>query len=495
MGVVMVFLLNCQVGSRILPHSLHFRHDWDSILGVNSSAVLAGSRGLRQNDDLIQGFCGHPVVPNMSMQTRMSKMLAFKGFPLLVLGLFIAITWVILNTKPSVPQRNAPPTPRVSVATQLVNIQPYQIEVSSFGTVRPRTSSQLVSQVSGQVISVSPKFREGGFFEAGDILVEIDPRDYLIQIEVAESELADAQVNLEEQEALAAQAKKDWKNIGGTGRATSFALRRPQVAAAKARIVSTKAKLKQAQLNLERTRIKAPFAGRILNQSVDLGQVIATNTVLAQIYAVDYVEIRLPLKNSELGYVDLPENYRFDAENSPKYTSASVINNLAESPEQWSAKLVRTAGAFDEETHELYVIAQIEDPYGKSLLSDAGDTRRPLKIGQYVDAVINGKQLAEAIVIPNEAIYQGSYVYLVKSGLLQRQPIEIAWQNASEALIRTGLEDGDELVITPLGQVSSGTPVNIMSKKAFTQAQSYRPNSDAINAKQKAISANKKAKQ
>lgn len=403
-----------------------------------------------------------------TIKSATSRKLMPKVMPLLVLLGFVAVSAVIISSPPHIPQRAAPPVSKMSVATLRVDSRPYQIEVSSFGTVQPRTRSQLVSQVSGQVIKVSPNFREGGFFAAGDVLVEIDQRDYDIQIEVAESELADARVNLEEQKALAEQAKKDWKNIGASGRASALALRRPQVAAAEARIVSAKAKLKQAQLNRERTQIKAPFAGRVLSQNVDIGQVIATNTVLAQVYAVDVVEIRLPLKNSELGFVDLPEEFPGQGNAAPQAkprTSATIINNLSAKPEAWPATLVRTAGAFDEQTHELYVIAQIRDPYGFA----AGAQRRPLKIGQYVDARIQGKQLAEAIVIPNEAIYQGSYVYLVQNGLLQRRNIEVAWQNAREALVRKGLQPGDELVVTPLGQVSSGTPVTALSRESITR--------------------------
>ncbi len=401
-----------------------------------------------------------------------------KGLPLWVLGVFVLLTLLIVNSRPSVPQREKPQTPKISVATQRIAVQRYRIELNSFGTVQPRTRSQLVSQVAGQIISVSPSFREGGFFEAGDLLVEIDPRDYDIQIEVAESELADAKVNLEEQLALAQQAEKDWRNIGAKGQASALALRRPQVAAAEAQIVSARAKLKQAKLNRERTQIRAPFAGRVLTQNVDLGQVIANNTVLAQIYGVDTLEIRLPLKNSELGYIDLPEAYRVAANGKNEAVTqdtelpqVTIINNLGATPELWSATLVRTAGAFDDQTHELYVIAQIENPYGQPSVDAKQSLRRPLKIGQYVDARIQGKMLTEAVVIPNESIYQGSYVYLVKDGLLQRQTVHIAWQNDREAVVSGGLMAGDELVLTPLGQVSSGTPVKVTDTAAVSQRE------------------------
>jgi len=168
----------------------------------------------------------------------------------------------------------------------------------------------------------------------------------------------------------------------------------------------------------------------------------------------------LPLKNSELGYVDLPENYRDKGDSQGDLPPVIIINKLGPEPEQWPATLVRTAGAIDEQSQQLYVTAQIENPY----VVDQ-DGRRPLKIGQYVTAQIQGRVIQDAIVIPNSAIYQGSYVYLYDQGLLQRTEIEVAWQNGQEALIGAGLKAGDQLVLTPLGQVSSGTPVKRLGEE------------------------------
>ncbi len=117
-------------------------------------------------------------------------------------------------------------------------------------------------------------------------------------------------MNLEEQQALADQARKDRAILNKQGQASDYALRKPQLAAARSQIDAAQAKLAQARLAVERTEIKAPYAGRILSRNVDRGVVVSTNQALARIYATDRVEVRLPLKNSELGYVELPENYR-----------------------------------------------------------------------------------------------------------------------------------------------------------------------------------------
>lgn len=381
-----------------------------------------------------------------------------KLLPLLLLALFVGVAQLISHFKPVAAIRDTPPTPVISVETEQLIPRDYTVVINSFGRVQPRTEGELVAQVSGQIIDISPNFRDGGFFEAGEKLVTIDPRDYRIQVDIAAAELANAKVNLEEQQALADQARKDREILNKRGLASDYALRKPQLAAARSQIDAARAKLAQAELAVERTEIKAPYAGRILSRSVDRGVVVSANQALARIYATDRVEVRLPLKNSELGYVDLPESYRNAGPGQNDQPSVTVINRLGPAPEQWPATLVRTAGAIDEQSQQLYVTAQIENPY----IVDQ-DGRRPLKIGQYVTAQIEGRTLADALVIPNSAIYQGSYVYLFEQGLLQRTEIEVAWQNGNESLISGGLKPGDQLVLTPLGQVSSGTPVKRMA--------------------------------
>jgi RND family efflux transporter MFP subunit len=350
--------------------------------------------------------------------------------------------------KPSAHKKAKPPEPAISVETVTIKSQDYQVLINSFGRIEPRTQGQVVAQVSGQIIEVSQNFRDGGFFEQGEVLVKIDPRDYEIQVDVAAAELANAKVNYAEQQVLADQAVEDRKILRKKGKASDFALHIPQLAAAKSQIGAATAKLKQAKLDVERTQIRAPYAGRVLSKNVDLGEVISKNTSLGKIYATDLVEVRLPVKNSELPFIDLPE---YAGDNSPK---AEIISSLGEKPQSWRAVLVRSAGAIDEESQQLYITAQIDAPY-----SQQDSKRRPLKIGQYVTATIEGKTIKEAIVIPNAAIYQGSYIYLYKDGVLERREIEIAWQGTKEALINRGLKAGEQLVLTPLGRVSSGTPV------------------------------------
>jgi RND family efflux transporter MFP subunit len=317
----------------------------------------------------------------------------------------------------------------------------------------------LVAQVGGQIVSVNENVRNGGFFEEGDVLANIDARDYEADVRIAGAFLMDAQQTLAEAEARTNQAREDWARLGNTGDAPDLVLRIPQLEAAKAKIMSTEAALEKTRLDLERTQIIAPFAGRILRKLADVGQVVSPNTQLAEIYATDVVEIRLPLRNRDLPFIDLPESNRFGSLSRKVGGQVQIHSDLG-GEESWDATLIRTEGAIDETARQLHVIAQIEDPFGHD-----NEDRTPIKIGQYVTARLQGKTVPRALVIPNNTIYQGSYVYIVEDEILRRRNIEIEWQNDAEALIGAGLAPGDLLVVTPLGQVSSGIRVTVVSEE------------------------------
>ncbi len=382
-----------------------------------------------------------------------------KLLPIAIFGGLVLLAVIIRLNPPEAPQRPAFSGPMMTVETRVVAETNYPIVLESYGTVQPRTSSILVAQVGGQIMSVNPNVRDGGFFEEGDVLANIDARDYEADVRIAAASLMDARQTLAEAEARTNQAQEDWARLGNTGEAPDLVLRIPQLKAAQAKIISAESTLQKAELDLERTNIVAPFAGRILRKLVDIGQVVSPNTQLAEIYATDVVEIRLPLRNRDLPFIDLPESYRY-TDVTRRIGSPVEIRSQLGGEGSWDATLVRTEGAIDETARQLHVIAQIDDPFGRD-----NEDQTPLKIGQYVTATLEGKTLPQALVIPNNTIYQGTYVYIVEDDILRRRNIEIEWQNDAEAVIGAGLMPGDVLVTTPLGQVSSGIRVSVVGEE------------------------------
>ena len=375
--------------------------------------------------------------------------------PLLILAALITAGVLILGNPPEGQRRGPPTGPQTVVEVMPVTTQQYQVLINSYGTVQPRTQSVLVAQVSGQVVDIQANFRPGGFFQQGETLLTIDPRDYEADVQIAEASLMDALQAEAQERARAEQALTDWQRLGDGGEPPSaLVLREPQLQAAQARVSSARSALTKAKLDLERTSITAPFSGRVLRQMVDVGQVVNPGKELGEVYATDYIEVRLPIRNADLAFVDLPEG-----EHGP-HPDVRIRSDLG-SRIDWQGQIIRTEGAIDEVARQLHVVAQINDPFGTSTA-----VNRPLKIGEYVTAEIAGKTLLDVLVIPNNTIYQNTYVYVVEDGLLQRRAVEIAWQKGKESLISQGLAAGDKLVTTPLGQVISGTRVRIAGQHA-----------------------------
>ena len=382
--------------------------------------------------------------------------------PIFIIVITLILLWLINTNPPQSKRTENVKKALINVEVQTLALQQHQVMVESFGVVRPRVQSLLISQATGQVTYVSENFREGGFFKEGELLLKLDDRDHRASVKSAEANVLLAQQGLQEEQARAKQAATDWQRLGNGEQANNLVLREPQLAAAKAQLLSAQAQLEKANLDLERSKIIAPYDGRVLTRNVDLGQVVNNNSQLAELYAIDRVEVRLPIKNKDLAFIDLPENFR-DGEKNPEGAEVSFRSDLI-GEQYWQGKIVRTEGAIDNLAQQLYVVAQINDPYKASK-----ENQYPVKIGQYVSARIYGKTIDKALVIPNASIYQGSYVYVVEDGILKRQNITLAWQSDQQAMVNNGLKAGQQLVLTALGQVNSGTRVNIINSQQVQQ--------------------------
>lgn len=368
--------------------------------------------------------------------------------PIAILVVLIGAAVAVMKNPPESRYGDSRPAPRMLVESLRVLPTTYTVKVASYGTVQPRTRGSLVAQVGGQITDVSPAFRDGGFFNQGEVLVQLDAREFEADVRIAEASVLDAKQALAEASARTEQARVDWARLGNDESPSGLVLRLPQLEAAKARLASAESALDKARLDLARTQIVAPYAGRVLDAQVDVGQVIAPNAALGNIYASDAVEIRLPLRNVDLPFVALPEP------GSDNAAIPTMIFSELGADARWPASVVRTESAIDAIARQLHVIARVDNPYGSD---DAG--RVPLKIGQYVTAQIDGVTLTDVIVVPNQSIYQGSYAYVVDDGVLDRRAVDVLWQNDTESIIAGGLVEGDELVTTPLGQVTSGVRV------------------------------------
>ena len=365
--------------------------------------------------------------------------------------------------------RPAPETRVVDLPLPLVEvIEPgysnLPLTVYAEGTVAPRAESELMAEVFGRVTEVSPWLVVGGFFEEDDVLLRLDSREYELAVTHARAAIAQAKLRLETERQEAAVAIEEWELIG-RGRPTPLALREPQIAEAQAALASAEAALQQAEYDLERTVVRAPYSGRVREKRVDLGQFVSRGSSLAKIYAVDAVEVKLPIPDSELAFLDLPLSYRQDPMAQDAVHGARVIlrADFAGAGHEWIGKIVRTEGEIDPRTRMVHAIARVEDPYGRSGNSD----RPPLSVGMFVEAEIFGKRSGRVMPLPRSVLLGTDQVMIVdEEDRLYFRKVELFRLERDRILVKSGLEKGDRIIVSPLEGAVDGMRVRVQSAKS-----------------------------
>ncbi len=379
--------------------------------------------------------------------------------PLALLGVAALAAITMIRNRPEAeiqPPQIAPPGVRVHA----VELEDVDLSVISEGTVQPRTESELVPEISGRVISISPSFAEGGFFEEGDTLLEIDPFDYQQAVIAARSQLAQSRLRLAQEEAEAEIAQREWDEIG-EGDPRALTLREPQLEDARAGVAAAEANLVRAERDLDRAEVRAPYAGRVRRKNVDVGQFVTIGNSVGTIYSVDVAEIRLPLPDAELAYLDLPLSYRgSETRLGPRVT---VRTTFAGATHAWDGRIVRTESEIDPVSRMVHVVAEVMDPYS----SGPDPNRPPLAVGMYVDAEIEGRRFGRLAVIPRAALRGRDQVMLVdEESRLRFRTIDILRLTTASIYVRDGLQTGERVAISTVDSPTDGMLVQVTNGEA-----------------------------
>ena len=374
--------------------------------------------------------------------------------PIVVLGGAGVSALLLAGARPPTVQKPAPP-PTLLVDVAVAQRQPVIFVVRSQGVVEPRTRTTLVSEVSGQIIEVSPNFVSGGFFDKDDVLVQIDPRNYETAVKRASAGVAQAETQLATENALAGYAYEDWQRLRrldvSDKPASDLTLRKPQLAEAVARLESAEADLEKATEDLSRTVIRAPYDGMVREKRADVGQFVNTGTPLAETFATDYAEVRLPVPQTDLNYLELPG--RQPGIPLP-VTLGADIGGITHT---WDAQIVRSEGVFDAQTRVLHVVAQVDDPYAPG--------EEPLRIGTFVSADIRGRSGGDLFVIPRHSLERGHTLWIVGDDMtIEPRRVTVVRADERYAYVDAGLADGERYTVIPPENSLPGMRVRINSE-------------------------------
>ncbi|MCG8609019.1 MAG: efflux RND transporter periplasmic adaptor subunit, partial [Pseudomonadales bacterium] len=356
-----------------------------------------------------------------------------------VIVLTAIVTAILVSMKK--PPKDRPKEEQVPVVkVDPVITRDLQLKVRSYGVVTPRYETQLVAQVSGTIQKLSEQFVKGGFVRAGEVLAEIDARDYEAVLIEAQASLKSAQAALEQERAQVIVARKEWQ--GTQGEPTALSLRKPQLAQEEARVKAAMAQVTRATNDLERTQVRAPYDGLIVSRLVGMGAYVNPGTSLGMVYSVDTAEVRLPIAQNQ---------YQFLEGNG---LGAEVVlkADVAGSEASWDARIIRSEGVVDRDSRMTYLVAQVSRPY---------EQNPPLPFGLYATAALSGKHLKDVAVLPQHILVDGKLPLLDLQQRLNFKPVEVIRVEGTHAVVRGDFGEQDRFISSALHYPVQGMQLKV----------------------------------
>lgn len=386
----------------------------------------------------------------MDKRAAMSTLLRRILLPIIILFLFIFAAVVLLGMKEA-PEQKADELPLPLIEVTEVHQETVSLNLPSYGVVAPKHKTQLVAEVQGRLLSVSANFVSGGVVKKGDELAVIEPSDYQADLMQAEASLAQATAALNEEIARGEVAKTEFKGYD-KGVPPELGLRIPQLKKEQANVKYAEAALARAKRNLERTVIRAPFDGIVKARSVDLGQYVTLGTKLGELYDTGIAEIRLPITNADLAYLESVDN---------PDTQVTLSATLAGRDVVWQGEIVRSEGVIDQSNRMVYLVAEVKDPYLR-LHKSTGEL--PLKFGTFVNAIIKGRTVDGIVKLPRYIVRDSKVPVVLPDNTLELREVKVVRTDVEHAFIKDSLKNGERVSITNIGNMGSGQMVKIQGE-------------------------------
>lgn len=332
-----------------------------------------------------------------------------------------------------------------AVEVMVVSKANYPVKIATQGVVESVRETLLAAEVGGRVLKVSDSLRRGGRVGKGDLLVQIDPADYRAALAAAEVRLADAELALEQELAQVEQAELDWAKLGKGEPLNALVLRKPYLEAAKARVESAKQDELKARRDVDRTEIKAPFDAGVRAVNVEIGSVVNAGMMVAELYSSSELEVRLPLSLEDFGFVARDEKGMVRG-------GVKLTGKIGTRTFEWNAEPVRVDPEIDRNTLSASVVVKV-------LANEGGEFLLP-PVGLFLDADMEGEMLDDIAEIPRRALMEGGRVVVVgKEGKIDFREVELVRMTEKTAVIHSGLESGEKIVLTRLSAPVVGMEV------------------------------------
>jgi len=374
-----------------------------------------------------------------------------------------------IASKAKKPSTAAPPDTRPRVRLAPVSQTEVLFVVTSQGNVEPLRTAELSAEVAGRIVATTPQLRAGGTFAAGDELLQLDRSDFELAIVQQEAAGARAELRLAQEKAEAEAAERAWRELEGDKPADPLVRRAPQIRDAEAELAAARAVLQKRKLDLQRTRIVAPFAGRVQSVVADLGQTVQPGQRLATLFYTSDLEVRLPLPLDDAAFVELPLTGELAANGGPEVVLRADFGDRTHT---WRGRIVRVGGEVDRRTRQLLAIARVE-PTETAPTAE----RPPLLVGMFVQAEITGRTVADTLVVPRSALQGDDTVWVAGFAnddpkgqrILRRRRVEVLRTEQDRVLLRRGVVVSDLVCVSALDNATDGMPIRVVDAQGHEQ--------------------------
>jgi len=378
--------------------------------------------------------------------------------PLIAIFAIAGLGFRILSANKPEPEVSNEERAPLAAFAEKIDRRTLRYTVTTQGEVRPRSEITVTPQVAGRVVFVSNNFVDGGFIAKGQAIARLDTADFELAVVRAKAGVAGAQQGLAREQAEADLAVKDLQELGIES-SSPLARREPQLAEAQAALDSAYAQLSEATLALERTTIRAPFDVRVRQRSTDVGQFVSPGQDLGSIFAVDSVEVALPLTDEQMGQLGLPLAFSATRANpGPEVIFSTTVGGEIR---YWTGSITRTAAAVNSQSRLINVFGEVKDPYGAG-----ADNGAPMAPGLFVTAELSGKTVENTLWAPRSAVRGNNQLYIgdQESGTLSIRTIDVLHTDANGAYFVNGAEVGELAVTSPVQAPFDGMRLGIRER-------------------------------
>lgn len=361
-----------------------------------------------------------------------------------------ALTFFLFMTEPVAQREGATIKTAMLVDVVTASSGNFTPTVVATGTVQAAKDVVLSPQVGGEVISISENFIPGSFVKKGEILLRINPADYRNTVLLRKSDLELAKSNLSIEMGRQDVARKDFELVGQemSEENRALVLREPQLESAKANVEAARAAVNQAELDLQRTIIRAPFDAHVISRNTNVGAQVAPGTEIGRIVGMDEYWV---VANVPMGKVNW---LTFSDGRARTGSEVKIYSNNWSDGQHREGSLFRLVGALDAQTRLARVLISVADPLVRKA---SMDTLPPLMIGAFVECHIRAREIPDVVRLDRDYLRQGGTVWVMDAGKLRIREVEIVFEDARYAYIREGLSGNERVVTTDLSTVVEGS--------------------------------------